>query len=581
MISKTPQFDRALEEYFSKLELDEKGGQWRTCRFSGEKFYVRPEDVEFYRRIGVPLPTLGVAERWRRLLAYQNVHNLFYITSAYSGKQIIAAYPPTTPYKIYEHQIWFSDKWDPLEFGRPWDNKRDFFDQFAALQKEVPRPNLVTDTTNTGSDFTNTSTHLKNCYLTFNTISGENLYYFDCCDGCLDCIDCEGLWNCNTCYMSQILYDSYRCFFCEQSRNCLKSYFLFDCRNCQNCFMSSNLRNKQYCFRNQQLTKEEYERRIAGVYLGDHRELKKYTAEFSELKKNAKYKPDNNFRSVNSYGDFIDNSRNCYWSNLIIECDNVNYSEGVGYYKDSHDIVGGAGGELCYELMTISTSNNYGCKFSSQVDNCRDVEYCDLCRNCHDCFGCIGLANKSFCIFNRQYAEEEYWKLLDGIKSSMLAVGEYVEFFPPRLMPVPYKLSLISSYPGFRDFNNATRYGYDASDTPPYKSEAAGAIVNARELPNDVKDVNNSVLDKIIFDEKNEKYFRLTAYELDFYRRHRLALPREHPLARLMRFREIYDLRLTFYAGKCAKCGASIQSVHNPAQYENIYCEACYSKEVV
>jgi len=57
MTSKTPKFDQALDEYFSKLELDEKGGQWRVCRFSGEKFYVRLEDVEFYKKMRVPLPT--------------------------------------------------------------------------------------------------------------------------------------------------------------------------------------------------------------------------------------------------------------------------------------------------------------------------------------------------------------------------------------------------------------------------------------------------------------------------------------------------------------------------------------------
>lgn len=183
MNSKTPQFYKALNEYFSKLELDEKNGQWRICRFSGEKFYVRPEDVEFYKKIRVPLPTLFPQERWRRMLAYQNVHNLFYVTSAFSGERIIAAYPPDTLFKIFEHQVWFSDKWDPLSFGTQLDAAKGFFEQFSELRKLVPRPNLTIDTTNTGSEYTNTSTHLKNCYLTFSTISGENLYYFDCCDG--------------------------------------------------------------------------------------------------------------------------------------------------------------------------------------------------------------------------------------------------------------------------------------------------------------------------------------------------------------------------------------------------------------
>src|SRR3989338_1287473 len=578
---KTQQFDKALDEYFSKLALDEKGGQWRTCRFSGEKFYVRPEDIEFYKKIRVPLPTLSPAERWRRMLAYHNVHNLFYVKSAFSGERIIAAYPPDTPFKVFEHQIWFSDKWDPFAFGRPWDTTKVFFDQFKELRTIVPRPNLVTDTTNTGSEYTNTSTHLKNCYLTFSTISGENLYYFDCCDGCTDCVDCEGLWNSNTCYQSQILYDSYRCFYCEQSRDCLESNFLFDCRNCQNCFMSSNLRNKKYYFRNQQLSKEEYEQKIQQeVYLGSFAHLQNYLKEFTDLKRNAYYKPDNNFRAVNSYGDFIDNSRNCYWCNYIVECDNVNYSEGVGYYKDSYDIVGGAGGELCYELVTLSTANNFGAKLSSQIDNCRDVEYCDLCRNCHDCFGCIGLANKSFCIFNRQYTEEEYWRVVDQIKTSMLAAWEYGELFPPELAPVPYKLSLISSYPGFRDFEQAASYGYDTSEVPIQKSEVAGDIVSAGSLPDDIKDVDDGILQKIIFDEKNNKYFRLTKYEFDFYRRHCLALPREHPLKRLERFREGYDLRMSFYDETCRKCGVPIKTVNNPAHYKNNYCEPCYQNSL-
>ena len=63
MTSKTPQFDAALDAYFAALALDEKGGQWRLCRFSGERFYVRPEDIVFYKEMRVPLP------RSRRLSA--------------------------------------------------------------------------------------------------------------------------------------------------------------------------------------------------------------------------------------------------------------------------------------------------------------------------------------------------------------------------------------------------------------------------------------------------------------------------------------------------------------------------------
>ena len=47
MNNKTPKFNKAMEKYFSELKLDEQGGQERICRVSGEKFYVRPEDIEF------------------------------------------------------------------------------------------------------------------------------------------------------------------------------------------------------------------------------------------------------------------------------------------------------------------------------------------------------------------------------------------------------------------------------------------------------------------------------------------------------------------------------------------------------
>src|SRR3989344_5866418 len=98
-MSKTPKFDQALEKYFSDLKLDERGGQWRICRFSGEKFYVRPEDIGFYKKIKVPLPTLSPKERIRRKLAFLNSYNLFKVNSAFSGKSLISQYPPTTPYK--------------------------------------------------------------------------------------------------------------------------------------------------------------------------------------------------------------------------------------------------------------------------------------------------------------------------------------------------------------------------------------------------------------------------------------------------------------------------------------------------
>jgi hypothetical protein len=75
---KTPKFNEALGKYFSELKLDEQGGQERICRVSGEKFYVRPEDIEFYKKMQVLLPTLCHHCRMQRRMAHRVLLPIFY-----------------------------------------------------------------------------------------------------------------------------------------------------------------------------------------------------------------------------------------------------------------------------------------------------------------------------------------------------------------------------------------------------------------------------------------------------------------------------------------------------------------------
>src|SRR3989338_11485568 len=75
-----------------------------------------------------------------------------------------------------------------------------------------------------------------------------------------------------------------------------------------------------------------------------------------------------------------------------------------------------------------------------------EMEYCVECNNCEYCFGCVGLKNKKYCIFNKQYSADEYWKLVDDIKSAMLKNKEYGEFFPLNYRPFNYSDSNASIY---------------------------------------------------------------------------------------------------------------------------------------
>lgn len=581
MQNKTPQFVKALDEYFSKLELDDKGGQWCVCRFSGNKFYVRPEDIEFYKKIRVPLPTVSPVERTRQLLAFDNPYYLFRHTSAFTQKPLIANFTPGSPYKIYEHTIWYSDQWDPMEYGRTFDSSRDFFVQYHELQKDVPRPNLVTDSSNINSDYTNESTNLKNCYLTFWVAGGENLAYIDGTKDVKDSLDGLGLLNSTNCYMCLDAINLFNCKFCEYARNCMDSAFLYDCRDCSHCFMSSNLRHKKYYFFNQQLGKEEYEEKMRSINLGNFDELEKYKGQFKKLKEKAVWRNTMNEHAVASDGEWIRDSKNCFYCYFVQYMEDCAYTIGAADYRNSYDVMGGWGGELCYEFATGVTEKNFGVRFSYMLHESRDCEYSELLQNCRNCFGCVGLTNKSFCILNRQYSEEEYWKALDVIKTNMLRDDAYGEFFPKEVSPYPYNATIAVAFPGYDNMEEAKKLGFRIEEIQDISGEGLGEEIRAEDLPKNIEEVGDDILAKIILDTQNNMRFRIIKMELEFYRRHNLPLPRVAPMARLAHWRKQFNIRIQVYERPCARCGKMMQTSYAPDRPEkNIWCERCYLSEI-
>ncbi|OGF51405.1 hypothetical protein A3I27_00190 [Candidatus Giovannonibacteria bacterium RIFCSPLOWO2_02_FULL_43_11b] len=579
MTSKTPKFDAALDEYFSKLELDEKGGQWRVCRFSGEKFYVRPEDVEFYKKMRVPLPTLSPGERFRLMLASWNSYFLFNTTSAFSGKKIVTQFPPNTQYKVYEHQHWFSGNWDAIEYGTEYNSGKNFFDQFKELKLRVPRPSLFVDNTNVNSDYTNDSVYLKDCYLVFNSNDSENCHYSIGLARSKDCFDVFDVFSSTICYECFESFELYNCFFVEYSKNCLDSYFLYNCRNCINCFGGINLRNKKYIFFGEQLTKDEYDKKFSEINLGERGVLKQFIKKFEELKRGAIHRPNHNEKSVNVHGDYITNSKNCHHSYFAEKSENSAYLIGTHGAKECYDVTA-IDAEFCNFCGGVI--RGYRILFSEMVEDSHDLEYSNLCFNCHDIFGCIGLRNKSFCIFNKQYEEDEYWKIVDGIKTKMLKDGEYGEYFTPKLSPFPYNISLMASYKGYDNIDVAQKLGYWVEDVKEEAAEIVGDIIDSDQVPENINDTNYDILNKIIFDRKNNKKFRYTKAELDFHKKYNIALPIDHFTARLKEKRDKFgSIVLEFFERVCPKCGKNFEAVYRQEDPRIVYCESCYLKEIV
>ena len=79
---------------------------------------------------------------------------------------------------------------------------------------------------------------------------------------------------------------------------------------------------------------------------------------------------------------------NCLKSRHLFDCYAVHFSE------------------LVYESLT--SQHLYRCTHMLRCDNCNDCMFGVDLKGCHDCIGCIGLRQKSFCILNQEYSQEEY-----------------------------------------------------------------------------------------------------------------------------------------------------------------------------
>jgi len=64
--------------------------------------------------------------------------------------------------------------------------------------------------------------------------------------------------------------------------------------------------------------------------------------------------------------------------------------------------------ELVYDSLCCEKC--YDCQECQQCESCRHCVFGYDLKNCKDCLLCVGLRNKSFCIGNQQYSEEEYKK---------------------------------------------------------------------------------------------------------------------------------------------------------------------------
>jgi hypothetical protein len=508
---------------------------------------------------------------------------------------LFSSFPPESPIKVISQEEWSSDSWDSMKYGREYDFNKPFFAQFRELMLEVPwAARWVMNIVN--ADYNINTNDAKDCYLVMSSGYVQNSSYSVWLSKTEDSIDLYNAFKCSFCYESTFIKDCSKVFFSTQCDSSQGLIFCRDCVGCTDCFGSVNLRNKSYCYFNEQLTKEDYEKKIAGLGLGSHARREEISRQVKDFWMRFPVRYASGRQNQDVTGEYVYNSKNVHNSYSIAQGEDLRYCQNIlqGPAKDSYDYSNwGENAEMMYEAL-LSGLNVSNCRFTVWCwTNNVDLQYSMNCRNSSHLFGCIGLNNKQYCIFNKQYSKEEYEAVVPKIIAHMNEmpytdkqglIYRYGEFFPVEFSPSPYNETIAQEFEPISK-EAALERGYFWRED---KEREYAVTINAQNLPDRIQDVTDSMLNEVIGCAHNgacqdscTKGFKLTKQELEFYRRFDIPLPRLCFSCRHVQRLGQRNLS-NLYKRSCQHegCKNEFMTAYAPDRTEIVYCESCYQQEV-
>lgn len=578
--SKTPQFDRQLDAIIAELKPHtRKCIQSDISKYCDGEFFIEETDILFYKMLRVPPPRTCPTCRRQKRFAFVN-RSSFYKrkNEAPEGPAFIVSYvPPKSPLIVYDYEYYRSANWDPITYGVDYDFGKTFFSQLYDLRLRVPQPSIIKDPSNINYEYSLNGRNSKNVYCSSGAFSSEDVWYSVFVSKSRMVMDSHKASHHTNCYKAYFSSNCTNCQYMHFSKECIDSRFMYDCRNCQDCFGCVNLRNKKYCFFNEQLDKEAYNAKIQELNLDTRSSIEYIKEKFWDFVKSKPVLGDRSTQSIDSEGVLLTNCRNCTSCVSVERAENERYCDSTIGHRDSMDVYTSGGSELLYQC-TGSGSDCANSKFLVNSKFITDSEYMFNCRSCQFCFGCIGLENKKYCIFNKQYEPNDYFEIVDKIKSTMLTSGEYGEFFPYQFSTFAYNGSDVDYiYP--LEESEIKKIGALYQDN--IDTDLTGlVVVTANELPDSITDVTDQILEQAIVCEETGKPFRIIKSELSFYRRNSIPLPTVHPYRRIKNM-FVYMGNNLSYADVCKSCGVEIQTIYIPNTGWKVYCKKCFQQEVV
>ncbi len=556
----------------------------QTCTHCLAPFEISSADLDFYDKVSplfngqkesIPPPTLCPKCRSQRRYAWRNEMSLHPRSCDSCKRNIISVYPASAPFPVYCHTCWWSEKWDPRDFGQELDLSRSFFDQCAELLKRIPHLAMMNDNgvNSENCEYTYDFSFGKNCYLVVGSWFIEDSYYTATTSTrCKFVVDCYLLADCELCYEcldSQRLYNCRNLQNCENCTDCLFGYDLKGCSDCVGCY---GLRQKRFHWFNEPLSEEEYRQRLAAVDVGSYKAIEEMKARFRQAVLTLPRRGMQLTHCEDCTGDYLFNSHDVHDSYMCLDAEHCRYLNRGVEQVWSYDLLHTGSCQYCYEGLT--PDNSYMTCFSMWTWFTKHNLYSDNCHHSEHLFGCASLKRSKFCILNKQYTEEEYMALAPQIITGMRERGEWGQLFPITMSPFGYNETMAQDYfPLDRSVIEAKGWTW----REPHSDDKEGTP--ADQLPDSISDATDAVLRAPIRCARSGRVFRMIKQETDFYRAHHIPLPRLHPTERHRdRFRmhnpeHIWDR-------SCMKCGLGMKTTYPPDAPEIIYCDSCYLESV-
>lgn len=575
MASKTPNFDSKVKDILNAIKFGE-----RVCPISGEKWELTQEEIDCSKKFMIPQTNVSPTVRRIWIRGFIISATIWWNKDAITGEPLLSYVHPDNKVSVMDDLRWHAEEIGS-QYPQDVNISELFFKQLRNLAHRVP----VTAQRRFGEAINTVGVGIINAEDSFMVFGGINnakrcAYAF----GIDDSEDVQEAYHSN--YSRQsfgLVYCSrmHKCRGAIQCTDCMNCDFVFDCRNCEHCFMSSNLRNKKYVFKNKYLSEQEYKEKMRIHDLSSWEVYQQHLGEYIDMLGSRAVWPENfNVQCDDCTGEYLmrcTRCHDCFWAIESNDCYQSQFlrmkSEGCAY------VCGAFSSMDCY--ASAASFQNSNLKFCGTMTRCQNMEYCLECFDCEDCFGCIGLKKKRFCVFNKEYSENEYWQKVDELKCAMLERGEYGSFLPGDFSTAGMEFVL--------ELHGGVNKDYIEKMGGEFFDPSRGTVISERqeqqkqkalspsELPDRLED-GEEYIGKPFLDKDLNRPFAIRGADYKFYKDMQLPMPRTHYMERLPKWTHMANT-YTYKKSSCFECSKEISIADNLTfPNKKVFCSDCYLK---